>query len=1167
MFRSTYLLIVSALLAIMVLAGVPALGNTWDVSADFSSVNNPTAVSGGWTYGWQSALGGVLVNYDSAVAPAGEGSAFMKHGALWRKSGENYEWGFIHGLVLRGYNTVAESNNACWMEPGLIVFAPTDVSVSGATTVARWTSNITGTVTITARMSGQYYDTYGDNGNAAKKQDMNGYIIKNNNAASPVFSGHIHGFGGKADNGYTDASGGSMVATYSGTVDVTPGTTIDFVSCGGTWNGSFMGLSATITGTNTGGLPGTISGIVRGNVAGTPPLAGATVQITAGGTPASTTTGTDGSFTLSAAPGTYTLTASAPTFDSQSVSGIVVNSNVNTPQNFLLNQSSIQGTTVINIANSPVVRGAVIATTDGLYSTTSDSAGNYSFKLGSGTYNFRAYKPGFLAKYFTITVASNQALTGQTVAMDIGYNFVEDWTPANRIYTSPNALANGSGPWSYGSFNQTSQAFTKYNSTGSYGDFQSATWADDWSWRSNGDWGYGDVWGGPGGYFRNHSATVQTLYGYVCEPGKIAGIPADSSQGLGADVRFTGLFGGLLQYNATWSGRKSTSSGSHGTIGVTDPNGVTTTVGQISGFAGSSSAGYGDSFGASPVLTASAPFDFVMGNTVDFSISSVAGFGWDAIQFDCTIVPAASAGFMAGKVTSAFSGSLPLGGATVTANSTTGNNTYSATTDSSGSYVLALPPDNYNVSVLAPYCQGASASYSITTGATVVRDFVLSHMDQWDLTNEFSGSINSTGQWSYGWVDGITGAFTKFDSHNFLRNVYPVTSFTGCWSATDPVSFVPTTERGIIGQLINNPPYVDTYHTASNPNPYGYQDYDAWYEPGMVFMQNSRYSRACVRWTAPDSRIISVTTRITGQSCETPDNTGVYNRAPQSFMLRKNGADMFVAKVQGFKGRAVNNFTDSAGTGSPEANFVASVPVVAGDTIDLVEDYQNGPLNYGIQEFIDRGSGVQVNTIADIKSKANGDTIFMMTPKALICDTDNFKDGSFYVEDDDRSQSIKLINSGALPKLTTDYKIAFSGVVAMVNGQKVVNVQTIIGTTQMTAPLKPVGLSSKGLSANPMGAGTNRLVKVWGKVTAVTANTGSDSDIYPFESFTINDGGQTVIIPLHNATNYWMNDPSVTVVAINDTISVTGILSIEGTDVKVYPRNDPDVYDYTAAGR
>lgn len=242
MFR---LSVVLAVVAGLVIACVPALAGTWDVSTDFSSVSNPTAAAGGWTYGYEDTLGGTLTNYDNVVAPPGVGSTFGKDSIWWRAGSESLEWGFAHGNVALATNTTAENNNACWVEPGMVLMSPNDTG-TGRPTVARWTSNITGTVTISARFSGQYFWLADDpNSAAATRQDMTVYILKDGNAVSPVFSGNVHGFGGTVANGYADHSVGSVVQNYTGTIEVAQGTTIDFVRTAG-WNGGFMGLSATI---------------------------------------------------------------------------------------------------------------------------------------------------------------------------------------------------------------------------------------------------------------------------------------------------------------------------------------------------------------------------------------------------------------------------------------------------------------------------------------------------------------------------------------------------------------------------------------------------------------------------------------------------------------------------------------------------------------------------------------------------------------------------------------------------------------------------------------------------------------------------------------------------------------------------------------------------------
>ncbi len=77
--------------------------------------------------------------------------------------------------------------------------------------------------------------------------------------------------------------------------------------------------------------PGTISGFVKDS--SNNPISGATVSTNSGGY--TTSSATDGSYTLSSVnPGTYSVTASKNSYYPQTISGVVVQSNQNTPVNF-----------------------------------------------------------------------------------------------------------------------------------------------------------------------------------------------------------------------------------------------------------------------------------------------------------------------------------------------------------------------------------------------------------------------------------------------------------------------------------------------------------------------------------------------------------------------------------------------------------------------------------------------------------------------------------------------------------------------------------------------------------------------------------------------------------------------------------------------------------------
>lgn len=128
--RAARMLRCFAAVAVLVLAAAPmAQALSWNLTSDFSSSSNP---SGAWSYGWESTLGGDLTLYDKNFTDG--------NGDHWIASSisSNYD------IPTIWKNTSSYS---------LYEVAPGEVSLhpgqDGQFSVARWTSSIAGTVTVT----------------------------------------------------------------------------------------------------------------------------------------------------------------------------------------------------------------------------------------------------------------------------------------------------------------------------------------------------------------------------------------------------------------------------------------------------------------------------------------------------------------------------------------------------------------------------------------------------------------------------------------------------------------------------------------------------------------------------------------------------------------------------------------------------------------------------------------------------------------------------------------------------------------------------------------------------------------------------------------------------------------------------------------------------------
>jgi hypothetical protein len=226
----------------------------------------------------------------------------------------------------------------------------------------------------------------------------------------------------------------------------------------------------------------------------------------------------------------------------------------------------------------------------------------------------------------------------------------------------------------------------------------------------------------------------------------------------------------------------------------------------------------------------------------------------------------------------------------------------------------------------------------------------------------------------------------------------------------------------------------------------------------------------------------------------------------------------------------------------------------------------------GVSYVIEPSDGVVCNSIADVKSKAVGTTVFLSTPVALSCATNAFKDYTFFVQSDDRSIGMKCIGSADLPAYTADNKITFTGVIeAGPAGQpNVVRIQSINSAVTATAP-NPLGVVGKNLSVT--NAPLNRLIRVWGTLKSRNPTDigpgpfDASTTTWPWNYWTISDGSQDIKV-LMNVQSGWMCPPYIPdspTWNIGVTyIGITGIATLDGTgQLVVMPLRDASIVSYT----
>jgi outer membrane protein assembly factor BamB len=149
-------------------------------------------------------------------------------------------------------------------------------------------------------------------------------------------------------------------------------------------------------------------------------LVGATVSYPANGTNRSVTTTSGGAFSLVLPNGTFLLTARDPGHEGEQQNVIVAGASLASPTFQLLVPTSASAFTVsgrVVTASGAALAGATVKVAVGgrTESTTSSSAGYWSFLLGNGTYTFTVSLSGYANVSLTVTVGGYAFYTGHQV--------------------------------------------------------------------------------------------------------------------------------------------------------------------------------------------------------------------------------------------------------------------------------------------------------------------------------------------------------------------------------------------------------------------------------------------------------------------------------------------------------------------------------------------------------------------------------------------------------------------------------------------------------------------------------------------------------------------------------------------------------------------------------
>lgn len=530
---------------------------------------------------------------------------------------------------------------------------------------------------------------------------------------------------------------------------------------------------------------------------------------------------------------------------------------------------------------------------------------------------------------------------------------------------------------------------------------------------------------------------------------------------------------------------------------------------------------------------------------------------------------------VSGTITSAISPYPAVSGAVVS----TFDQAYSATTNSAGYYSMQVTRGSYSLTAYKYGYIPSTATANASSG-NATQNYSLAR--GWDFASDFTSASNPSGVWTYGYASGTAYTQTAFSSMT-VNGHWSLDSFDRLWYAnlttgpdqlmTDPGYYSPAFEK-----LVWATP-IDASLTAYYGGP-------CYREPYKVnAMPSGKVRSAVARFATPANGTYLVTVRFAGEKQTQWPAGGGYTKAKVALMQNNSyifGGPSNVKQIDGFVGRSVNNYTDSAGTGTPVYTYSTTVTLNSGDTIDAVvlNDIDHADQGYwGYTEgwvqldlsvqVVSGGPGpvgpsrVSAQSVADLKNASVGSRVSMTTPAQLESATSGSgsfdkkfgggSESSFFVQSDDRVQGIKCLTDGGLPSYGPDYKITFSGTVELDSaGQKVVRV-TSIDSSEAGYSAQPIGKSGMDVT------NTGTLVRIWGLVTQTVMNIGSDSKSYPVEYCVVGDGSRAITVPMH--VTY---DPMSDGLNIGDFVAVTGIATTTGSDVVVMPRNSLDIQVFTS---
>lgn len=274
-----------------------ALAQGWDLASNFSAANgNPNPVANAaWSYAYEDTTGGSFtlmtrntwnpINATDKLWTTNVGSGIEPTQTAFYKN-----IGQVGGALPAVWPFTL--NGGAWREAGSVV-----ASANGYRTIARFTPLVTGNYVVTARWAG--VQPSGTTSNVALRRTTGGsstYLF-GDPVASPQ---QVNGFVGKSTSGYTDSSGTAPVVTFTQTLDIQNGDSIDSIVYQGSTGWTQVDLTISKSGT-------TIKGQVTSDIPGNPPVINARVQASGGSSSYTAYTDSAGNYSMSVSADAYDI--------------------------------------------------------------------------------------------------------------------------------------------------------------------------------------------------------------------------------------------------------------------------------------------------------------------------------------------------------------------------------------------------------------------------------------------------------------------------------------------------------------------------------------------------------------------------------------------------------------------------------------------------------------------------------------------------------------------------------------------------------------------------------------------------------------------------------------------------------------------------------------------